>query len=282
MGELPATPAAPEPLPHPVVDAHCHMDLAMADEPVRALADAMSVAAAVGVTKVVQVGVDVVTSRWAVQAANSHPDVVGTVALHPNEAPRIHANGGDAALDDALAQIDELAADRRVRAIGETGLDFFRTGQDGREAQMRSFRAHIELAKKHQKALMIHDRDAHEEVVRILDEDGAPQTVVFHCFSGDEWLAGVCAQRGWYASFAGTVTYKNANNIRAGLAVMPDHLILTETDAPFLPPVPHRGQVNGSYLMPLTVRFMAQERGVEVADFAARTQANAFAVFGQW
>lgn len=275
-------PSSPEPLPHPVIDAHCHMDLAMDEEPVLALDETMRAAAAVGVTKVVQVGVDLERSRWAVEAAHKHSDVVATVALHPNEAPRVHQEGGDEALAAAIAQIDELAADSRVRAIGETGLDFFRTGDDGRAAQLRSFREHIAIAKRHGKALMIHDRDAHEEVVAVLDDEGAPETVVFHCFSGDAWLAGVCAQRGWYASFAGTVTYKNAQNIRDGLMAMPDHLILTETDAPFLPPTPHRGKPNGSYLMPLTIRFMAELRGIELEDFCKQTQANAFAAFGQW
>ena len=275
-------PAAPVALPHPVVDAHCHMDLAMDEEAVWPLDETMQAAAAVNVTKVVQVGVDLERSQWAVAAAHAHPDVIATVALHPNEAPRIHEAGGDAELDAALAEIDRLAADPRVRAIGETGLDFFRTGDAGRAAQMRSFREHIAMAKKHGKALMIHDRDAHEEVVQILDEVGAPSTVIFHCFSGDAWLAEVCAQRRWYASFSGTVTYKNAQNIRDGLAVMPLDLILTETDAPFLPPTPHRGKPNASYLMPLTISFMAEFRGVELAEFCRQTQTNAFAAFGSW
>lgn len=275
-------PAAPAMLPHPVVDAHCHMDLAMDAEDIWPLSDTMAAAAAVNVTKVVQVGVDLERSRWAVAAAHAHPDVVATVALHPNEAPVIHANGGDSALDAALAEIDRMAADPVVRAIGETGLDFFRTGDEGRSAQMRSFREHIALAKKHGKALMIHDRDAHEEVVKVLDEVGAPDTVIFHCFSGDAWLASVCAERGWYASFSGTVTYKNAQNIRDGLAVMPVDRILTETDAPFLPPAPHRGKPNASYLMPLTISFMAEFRGVDLASFCEQTQANAFAAFGHW
>lgn len=254
----------------------------MDEEIVLPLDETMRVAAAAGVTKVVQVGVDLERSRWAVAAADAHVDVVATVALHPNEAPRIHEEGGDSALAAAIAAIDAMAAHPRVRAIGETGLDFFRTGDAGRAAQLHSFREHIEMAKRHGKALMIHDRDAHEDVVNLLDEVGAPDTVVFHCFSGDAWLAGVCAERGWFASFAGTVTYKNAQNIRDGLAVMPDHLILTETDAPFLPPTPHRGKPNGSYLMPLTIRFMAELRETDLAEFCKQTQANAFAAFGQW
>lgn len=273
---------AAEPLPAEVVDAHCHMDLAYGEEPVGDLDDTMAAAAAVGVTKVVQVGCDIVTSRWAVAAAGRHPDVAATVALHPNEAPRVHAALGTAALAEQLAEVAALAQDPRVRAVGETGLDYFRTGEDGRQVQEESFRAHIRLARSLGKALMIHDRDAHDDVVRVVLDEGAPETVVFHCFSGGVDLARTCAEHGWYASFAGTVTYKNAQGLRDALALMPAHLILTETDAPFLPPVPHRGQANSSQLMPLTVRLMAQVRGVDLADFCAQTRRNAFAAFGEW
>ena len=258
------------------------MDLAYGDEPVRGLHETMVDAAAVGIDKVVQVGCDITTSRWAVAAASEHPDVVATVALHPNEAPRVHAADGPQELAEQLAEIATLARSDRVRAIGETGLDFFRTGVEGREVQEESFRFHIRLAKQLGKPLMIHDRDAHEDVVRVVLDEGAPDTVVFHCFSGGVELAQTCAQHGWYASFAGTVTYKNAQMLRDALLVMPEHLILTETDAPFLPPVPHRGQVNSSQLLPLTIALMAQVRGVELAEFCERTRENAFAAFGQW
>jgi len=274
---------APAPaLPHPVVDCHCHMDMAYGDEPVRSLAETMERSAAVGVTRVVQVGCDIPTSRWAVAASAERADVVATVALHPNEAPRVFAADGRSALQEQWAEISELARAPRVRAIGETGLDFFRTGPEGREVQEESFRFHIRLANELGLPLMIHDRDAHDDVVRVVLDEGAPETVVFHCFSGDESLASVCAEHGWYASFAGTVTYKNAEGIRAALRAMPAHLILTETDAPFLPPMPHRGQVNASELLPLTVGAMAEQRGEDLAEFCAQVQANAFAAFGQW
>ena len=274
-------PAAP-PLPHSVVDAHCHMDLAYGDEPVRSLHDTMASSAAVGVTKVVQVGCDLANSRWAVSAAAEHEDVVATVALHPNEAPRVYAEHGDAALAEQLAEIAQLAAQPRVRAIGETGLDYFRTEPHLRDVQEESFRFHIRLAKELNLPLMIHDRDAHDDVVRVVLDEGAPHTVIFHCFSGDASLAEICIEHGWYASFAGTVTYKNAQNIRDGLAVMPDHLILTETDAPFLPPMPYRGHINASELMPYTVRAMAELRGADLGAFCAQVQLNAFAAFGAW
>lgn len=277
-----ARPPAPAALPSTVVDAHCHMDLAYGDEPVRGLYETMSEAAAVGVDKVVQVGCDITTSRWAVAAAVDHPDVAATVALHPNEAPRVHATLGAAALAEQLAEIESLAGHPRVRAIGETGLDHFRTGPQGREVQEESFRFHIRLANRLGKPLMIHDRDAHDDVVRVVLDEGAPRTVVFHCFSGDVELARTCAEHGWYTSFAGTVTYKNAQSLRDALALMPLELILTETDAPFLPPTPHRGQINSSQLLPLTVRLMAQVRQVDLAELCEQTRRNAFTAFGQW
>jgi len=275
-------PPAAEALPHPVVDSHCHMDMAYGEEPVRSLVETMQRSAAVGVTRVVQVGCDIATSQWAVAASGEREDVVAAVALHPNEAPRVFAEHGRAALEDQWSHIADLACSPRVRAIGETGLDFFRTGPEGREIQEESFRFHIQLAKDLALPLMIHDRDAHDDVVRVLLDEGEPARVVFHCFSGDEKLANVCADNGWYASFAGTVTYKNAGDIRAALRALPASLILTETDAPFLPPVPYRGQVNASELMPLTVRAMAAERDAPLEEFCAQVQANAFAVFGVW
>jgi len=202
------------------------------------------------------------------------------VALHPNEAPALVESGE---LDAALAQIDELAAQPRVVAIGETGLDFFRTdSESGRAAQIRSFEAHIELAKKHDLALQIHDRDAHEEVVRTLLRVGAPDRVVFHCFSGDIELASILAERGWYASFAGTVTFKNARNLRDSLEILPRALLLVETDAPFLTPHPHRGRPNGPYLLPWTVRAIADHLGTDPSMLAAQLSSNTELVYGHW
>ena len=220
---------------------------------------------------------DVESSRWAVWAAENHPQVLAAVAIHPNETPVYEASGG---LDEAIAVIDELAAHPRVRAIGETGLDFFRTDADGQPAQYRSFEAHIALAKKHGIAMQIHDRDAHDEVLRVLEREGAPEKTVFHCFSGDAEMARIAADRGYYLSFAGNVTFKNAQNLRDALAVTPRERILVETDAPFLTPVPHRGRPNAPYLVPITVRFMAAELEMPVAELAAQIAANTVEVYG--
>ncbi|MFC6345411.1 TatD family hydrolase, partial [Nocardioides hankookensis] len=197
------------------------------------------------------------------------------VALHPNDAPRVPS------LDDAMAEIEALAAAHdKVRAVGETGLDFFRTGEDGRAVQEESFRRHIDLAKRLDKTLVIHDRDAHDEVLRVLDSEGIPERWVMHCFSGDAAFARECLDRGAHLSFAGTVTFKNAAPLRDALAVAPPDRVLVETDAPYLTPVPHRGQVNGSYLVPLTVRAMADVRGDDLGDLCAAIEANTFAAFG--
>ncbi len=199
------------------------------------------------------------------------------MAIHPNEAPAYQAAGR---LDEAIAVIDELAAQPRVRAIGETGLDFFRTEAEGLPAQYESFEAHIALAKKHDIAMQIHDRDAHDEVLATLERVGAPERTVFHCFSGDAAMARIAADRGYCLSFAGNVTFKNAQNLRDALAVTPLERILVETDAPFLTPTPHRGRPNAPYLIPVTVRFLAAELGVELDELCARIAANTLAVYG--
>ena len=265
----------PEPLAGPVVDTHCHMDVQYDDGHVLpSVTDAMAAAHSVGVTKVIQVGCDVASSQWASETANDHPDVWAAVALHPNAAAH------DRELSTSLSVIAELAALPQVRAIGETGLDYFRTGPDGVAAQQESFRAHIELAKSVNKALVIHDRDAHDDVVRILDEQGAPDTVVFHCFSGDLSLARVCAERGWYTSFSGTVTFKNAPHLREAALAMPQDLLLVETDSPFLTPTPHRGRPNASTLLPLTVRAISAVRGESEEQICRALFSNSTRVFG--
>ena len=274
-------PPLPEPLPVAVQDSHCHIDIC-GEEDGLTVEDALAMAAGVGIDGIVQVGVDVASSEWSVEAAARFPRVLATVALHPNEAPRIHADHGAAALDAAIARIDELAAHPRVRAIGETGLDFFRTEDHGREPQEYSFRRHIDIAKRTGKALVIHDRDAHDDVVRVLLDEGAPDRVVFHCFSGDDRLARIAAENGWYCSFAGTVTFKNAKGIREGLAVLPTELVLVETDAPFLTPHPYRGQPNASYLIPYIVRHMADVRGASVESLCTALAANTARVFGSF
>jgi TatD DNase family protein len=271
-------PEAPEALPAPVVDNHCHLDMPPRDGLAIPVDEALDRAAAVGVTRIVQVGCDLAGSRWAVDTAAAYDSVVAAVALHPNEAP-VLAEAGQ--LDSALREIDRLAAaGGHVRAVGETGLDYFRTGAEGRDAQHASFREHIRIAKRHDKALVIHDRDAHDDVLAVLDDEGVPDRTVMHCFSGDADFARECLDRGAYLSFAGTVTFKNAENLRDALRVTPLDRILVETDAPFLTPVPHRGQPNASFLIPLTVRFMAAIAGISVDDMCRAIDTNTDRAFG--
>ena len=269
-------PPAPEPLPHPVVDNHCHLDIADGDW--LATEEAIEAATAVGVPRIVQIGCDLPGARWAVEAAATYDALVAGVALHPNEAPR-HAAAGT--LDAALAEIEALAlAHDKVRAVGETGLDHFRTGEDGRAAQVESFRRHLDLAKRLDKTLVIHDRDAHDEVLRIVDEEGAPDRWVMHCFSGDAEFARRCLDRGAHLSFAGTVTFKNAQPLREALAIAPRDRILVETDAPYLTPTPYRGRPNASDLVPVTMRAMAEVRSEDLAELCAAVDANTEAAFG--
>ncbi|MFE0130356.1 TatD family hydrolase [Streptomyces sp. NPDC059037] len=282
-----AAPPLPEPLRVPVADSHTHLDMQSGT-----VDEGLAKAAAVGVTTVVQVGCDVAGSRWAAETAAAYAAVHATVALHPNEAPRIvHGDpdgwsrqgarqaGGDAALDAALAEIDRLAALEHVKGVGETGLDYFRTGPEGKEAQERSFRAHIEIAKRHGKALVIHDREAHDDVLRVLKEEGAPERTVFHCYSGDAEMAQVCAEHGYFMSFAGNMTFKNAQGLRDALAVAPLELVLVETDAPFLTPAPYRGRPNAPYLIPVTLRAMAEVRGIGEDAMAEAISANTARAF---
>jgi TatD DNase family protein len=278
----PRRPEAPEPLSVPVVDTHCHLDIGEGDDASGALPvpDALERAAAVGVTRIVQVGCDLPSAHWSARIAAQHEHVVATVALHPNEAPRILAEQGRAGLDAAYEQIAQLVELEQVRGVGETGLDHFRTPAQGRAVQEESFRRHIGWARATGKALTIHDREAHEDVIRVLEDEGAPPTVVFHCFSGDAQMARYCTDRGWYLSFAGVVTFKNAQGLRDALAVCPLDRVLVETDAPFLTPTPFRGRPNASYLVPLTVRAMASTCGVGEDELAAHLWANAERVFG--
>jgi TatD DNase family protein len=268
QGEVPPS---PEPLPVAVADSHTHLDIVGGDPD-----DQIAAATAVGVDRLVQVGVDVPSSQWGAALAERHSAVLATVAVHPNEAPRL------ADLDEALRQIETLASGPRVRGIGETGLDYFRTGDEGRAAQERSFRAHIAIAKRFGKALMIHDRDAHADVLRVLDEEGAPERVVLHCFSGDAAFATECGKRGFFLSFAGTVTFANAGALREAAAVTPLDAILVETDAPFLTPMPYRGRPNGPYLVPLTVRALAEATSTDLDTICAAISANAERAFGPW
>ena len=272
-------PTAPDPLPIKVVDNHTHLDIARDGEPAPDVAAAVAQAAAVGVDRMVQIGCDLPGARFTVEVVDQHPSMLGGVALHPNAAPRLAATGE---LADAYAEIESLAAHPRVRVIGETGLDYYRTGPEGVAAQQDSFRWHIDLAKRTGNALQIHDRDAHDDVLRILEEEGAPERTVLHCFSGDMAMARTCAERGYHLSFAGTVTFKNAHGLRDALAVTPLDRLLVETDAPYLTPAPWRGATNAPYLVPLTVRAMAGILGVAVPTLCQALSDNSEAVYGPW
>jgi TatD DNase family protein len=245
-----------------VADNHAHLEWPAGDEP-RTVEERLADAAAVGVDRVVQIGCEVASARWTALAVVEYPTLVGGVAIHPNEAPLHEAGTHESGLgyDEAFAIIAELARGPRMRVIGETGLDFYRTGAEGRDAQVSAFRDHIALAKELGLVLQIHDRDAHAEVVEVLDRDGAPDRTVMHCFSGDAGLAKLCVERGWYLSFAGTLTFKNSHELRGALAVTPLNHVLVETDAPFLAPHPHRGAPNAPYLVPWTMREIASVHG---------------------
>ena len=280
-------PPSPDPLPAPAIDSHTHLDIVVGERPAHGAGDEgwpdesavdaeIAAAAAVGIPRLVQVGVDVPSSRWSAALAARHPNVLAAVALHPNEA------GAGAADEAALAEIDRLAAQPRVRAVGETGLDRFRTGPDGWDAQEASFRAHIRIARRHGIALVIHDRDAHDEILRVLDDEGAPERTVFHCFSGDADFARACVERGFVLSFAGTLTFSNAADLRAAAALTPVDQLLVETDSPFLTPMPYRGRPNGSRLVPLTVRALAEVTGADLPHLCNALTATAERVFGPW
>ncbi|GAB3622169.1 TatD family hydrolase [Mariniluteicoccus endophyticus] len=270
-------PPIPEPLPRPVIDSHCHLDTAhevARHDPAEAIAQAASV----NITRIVQIGCDVEGSRWAVHAANRFDEVVASVAIHPNDAARLGPG-----LQAALDVVADLAANggERVRGVGETGLDYFRTKDaDAQQVQKESFAFHIGLAKAHDKTLVIHDRDAHADILDVLDAEGVPDRMVMHCFSGDATFAKECLDRGAWLSFPGPVTYKANNELREALSVTPRDKLLTETDAPYLVPVPHRGYPNASYLIPHTVRFMAEHRGDDLAELCDALHDNAFAAFG--
>jgi TatD DNase family protein len=271
-------PPAPEPLPVPVMDNHTHLDFRHGLLEV-AVADALDAAEAVGVQGAVQVGCDLESSRFTVRALDADRRLLGAVAIHPNDAP-VYAGRGE--LESALTEIEELAAHPRVRAIGETGLDYFRTHGDGLAHQRQSFRRHIDIAKRLDLTLQIHDRDAHDDVLQVLREEGAPERVVFHCFSGDEELARICNTNGWYMSFAGTMTFKNAANLRDALAIADPELVLVETDSPFLTPHPYRGRPNASYMVPYTVRSMAEVTGTELSTLCSQLAQNTVASYGSW
>lgn len=272
-------PPLPEPLEVATYDNHTHLDIAFGDEAL-STREQLDKAASVGIKGVVQVGVTLATSKWSAELAAKEPQVLAAVALHPNEAPEY---GTIAKLNQAIAEIADLASQPRVRAIGETGLDFFRTeGEESLALQQHSFEEHIRIAKENNIALMIHDRDAHDQVVATLKRVGAPEKVVFHCYSGDVDLAQICIDNGWFMSFAGNITIKRNEHLRNSLAMAPKELILVETDAPFLTPEPFRGRPNASYLVPITVRKMAEIRGVDANELSGQLAHNTENVYGSW
>lgn len=267
----------PEPLPIDSVDTHVHLEIVTDSSPRDArIGEVLAAAASVGITRMVQVGYSAEQSRWSVELAESWPNVLAAVALHPNEAPVTEDLAGD------LAEIERLAAHPKVRAIGETGLDFFRTPPELQQRQKESFIRHIEIAKRFDKALVIHDRDAHRAVLDTLLEVGAPARTVFHCFSGDIEMARECVSQGYYLSFAGTVTFKNAPQLREALRIVPKELLLVETDSPFLAPAPNRGAQNTPAQIPNILRLMASERGADLAALITAINANTERVFGSF
>lgn len=267
----------PEPLPTSCVDTHAHLEIVTNTEPDHeAIGKVLADAKSVGIDRVVQVGYSADQSEWSVRLAENWRGVLAAVALHPNEAPVVED------LERDLKRIEELAAHPKVRAIGETGLDFFRTEKDLQERQRYSFIRHIEIAKNSNKALVIHDRDAHRAVLDTLDEVGAPKNTIFHCFSGDREMALECVSKGYYLSFAGTVTFKNAPHLREALKLVPSELLLVETDSPFLAPMPHRGALNTPAQIPNTLRLMAQERDEDLKVLADSISSNAERIFGSF
>ncbi|KRO36380.1 MAG: AraC family transcriptional regulator [Actinobacteria bacterium BACL15 MAG-120619-bin91] len=268
----------PEPLPVPTVDSHAHLEIVTdAAFDSQGVADVIAEAKSVNVDRIVQVGYSADQSKWCVQAAEKwSTSVLAAVALHPNEAPVV------ADLEADLKIIEELAQHPRVRAIGETGLDYFRTPPELRKRQQDSFKWHIELAKKTKKALVIHDRDSHDDVLSVLLEVGAPEKVVFHCFSGDVAMAKLCIERGYILSFAGTLTFKNAPELRAAVKLVPADQLLVETDSPFLAPSPHRGAGNTPAQIANIVRAMAVERDQDLAELATDLSVNAERIFGSF
>lgn len=265
---------APEPLPAPAADSHCHLD--MIDT---AVADTIAGAAAAGITRLVTVGTDAGSSAWAAQCAARFPAVRAAVAIHPNATAAADAAPGGRA--GVLAGIARLAQLPQVRAVGETGLDYYRDSAPP-EVQRAWFREHLDIARQAGKPVMIHDRDAHADVLAMLAADGAPDQVIFHCYSGDAEMARQCAGRGYLLSFAGTVTFGSAAGLRAAAAVTPPELMLAETDAPFLTPVPNRGKSNAPAQTAHTIRALAAARQLDLADLCATISANAERVFGPW
>jgi TatD DNase family protein len=272
----------PGPLPQALktktVDSHAHLELIHNSEPDSPLIkQTLAEAASVGIDRVVQVGYSAEQSIWSVKCAESFVgQVLAAVALHPNEAPVVED------LEKDLQVIDDLAANPRVRAIGETGLDFFRTPENLRDRQKYSFARHIKMAKEHKKALVIHDRDSHRAVLDLLIQEGAPANTIFHCYSGDAEMAKECIANDYILSFAGTVTFKNAPELREAVVLVPIEQLLVETDSPFLAPMPNRGALNTPAQIPNTLRVIADLRNESVDYLAGAISENAERIFGKF
>ncbi|WP_063052597.1 TatD family hydrolase [Nocardia arthritidis] len=266
-------PKLPEPL-SPIVDAHTHLDACGATD-AASTAAIVDRAASVGVGRVVTVADDLAAAQWAVRAAHWDDRVYAAVALHPTRANALD--------DDAKAELERLADDPRVVAVGETGLDYYWPGKlDGCadiETQIEGFRWHIDLAKRVRKPLMIHNREADHDLLTVLLDEGPPERVIFHCFSSDTNMALSCVAEGYILSFSGTVSFKNAHELREAAKVVPDDQILVETDAPYLTPHPFRGAPNEPYCLPYTVRALAEVRGQDPLELAKITTDNARRVY---
>lgn len=291
-------PEQPEPLPASVIDNHAHFDFSDGDG-THSVADHLRWAEQAGISGAITIGCDLEAARWTrALLEGTHVDrsqrdyvrsrVRGGVAIHPNDAVN-HLKGvgrrGEElpSLEDAIAEISDLLDHEHMVTVGETGLDWFRTSKkksEHRAAQITSFRMHIALAKEKSLPMQIHDRDAHADVLEILDAEGAPERTVFHCFSGDAEFAREALARGCYLSFAGTVTFKNAAYLREALAVTPLNRVMVETDAPFLTPEPWRGRPNSSYLIPHTMRTIAEVKGVSLEDACNQVRATELDVYG--
>lgn len=277
-GDRAALPELPAPLPAPVTDAHTHLGTT-ARKTGLSVADALARARAVGVRRLVDVGYDADSSVLAVRTAEEHPEVIAAVAVHPHDVVEL----GDG-LTDALDAVEALlGSSERIRAVGETGLDHhWIRDEPGQRLQRETFARQIGWAKTHGLALVIHDRDAHAELAGVLDAEGWPERVQMHCFSGDAVFARRCLDAGAYLSFPGTVTFKANHDLREALRITPADRLLVETDAPYLTPVPVRGRPNASYLLPHTVRFVAEVRGEDLESLCHQVDANATALFGDW